>query len=143
MINVNFTPKAGCAFSEKMAMKTVRIAAKFEKKIKGEVEINTVSDKKIKEINRIYRGKDSVTDVLSFAWKEEEGVNEKSLGQIFISCDKIKRQAKEFGVSANEEFVRMLAHGLLHLVGYDHANKKEEKKMFDLQEKIVAETVIK
>jgi probable rRNA maturation factor len=137
MINVNFTAKAGCPFSRKMVIKTAEGAAKFEKKIKGEVEINLISDKKIQEINRNYRGKDSVTDVLSFAWQEEKGGEQGNLGQIFISSDKIKRQAEEYGVPAEEEFVRMLVHGLLHLVGYDHMEKKDEKKMFGLQEKIV------
>jgi probable rRNA maturation factor len=59
------------------------------------------------------------------------------LGQIFIAYPQIKRQAKQYKISEKEEFVRMLVHGLLHLVGYDHNTIKDEKKMLNLQEKIV------
>ena len=117
--------------------RTVKFASGFEKKIIGVVEINLVSSDEIKRLNRIYRGQNKVTDVLSFAWNEEAIIKTKILGQLYISPLKIKSQAKEFDVPENEEFVRMLAHGLLHLVGYEHAKNKQAKRMFDLQEKIV------
>jgi probable rRNA maturation factor len=87
-----------------------------------------------------------VTDVLSFAWQEEWGEKfflpttnqDKHLGQVYICFEKIKIQAKEFKVSARNECTRMIVHGLLHLVGYDHMYDKEAKKMFTLQEKIIA-----
>jgi len=141
MLIINFSGKSGCPFSEEMVKNIAEVTAKFENKIKGEVEINLVGNRKIKEINRIYRGKDCVTDVLSFSWQEGNEAEKNYLGQIFISCDKIKTQAKEYGVPAEEEFVRMLVHGLLHLVGYDHIEIRDEKKMFGLQEKIISKII--
>lgn len=91
------------------------------------LSVSLVGPRKIKELNRKYRHKDSVTDVLSFPLKEE-----KEMGDIFICSGQVKRQAKKIGISFEEELARMLTHGILHLVGYNH-----EKKHFDLQEKIV------
>jgi len=105
------------------------------------VSINFVSRRIMQQMNRKYRGKDRVTDVLSFAVYDGSpaefiGVND--LGDIFICIPVIEKQAREFGVTVEEELFRMLVHGLLHLLGYDHEkSKKEEKKMFDLQEKIL------
>lgn len=136
MVNVFYSTVKACPVTTNEVLRIVDIASGFEKKINGEVEINAISSKKIREINRIYRGKDAVTDVLSFAWNETDRTNT-NLGQIFISYDQIKKQAKEYGISEREEFARMLIHGLLHLVGYDHMKKEDENKMFSLQEKIL------
>lgn len=128
-----------CPFSEKKIIKAVELVKKMERKTKGLVEINIVGDSFIKNINKQYRGFDKVTDVLSFAWQESGGnFSAGWLGQIFISYPQIKRQAKEYGVTVGEEFARMLAHGLLHLAGYDHQIKKDEVNMFKKQEKITA-----
>lgn len=110
----------------------------FEKKIKGDVEINIVGEKEIKSLNKKYRNKNKVTDVLSFAWQEDKKIKSNFLGQIYICLPQIKRQAKEYNVTIKEEFKRMLIHGLLHLVGYDHQIDKDEKKMFALQDKILS-----
>ena len=112
-------------------------AGRFEPKISGAVEVHLVGDARIRKLNKQYRGIDKPTDVLSFAWKEDPGYQGALLGQIYMSVPYIERQAKRFNVSAKEEFVRMLVHGLLHIVGYDHMKDKEAKQMFSLQEKIV------
>lgn len=117
--------------------KIVTEAGKFEKKICGAVEIHLVGDARIKKLNKQYRGIDKPTDVLSFAWNEDPGYKGALLGQIYMSVPYIERQAKRFKVSAKEEFTRMLVHGLLHIVGYDHMETADAKKMFSLQEKIV------
>ena len=106
-------------------------------KVNGEAEVNVVGDKEIKDLNRRYRGKNCVTDVLSFAWTEDKKVKSGLLVQIYICYPQIARQAKELCVGAPEEFARMLAHGLLHLLGYDHIKKTEAGKMFKIQENIV------
>lgn len=141
MITVYVNLAVACPFPEEKIKAVVKQAEKIEPKIKGEVEINVVNDVFIKNINKQYRGRNKVTDVLSFAWSETRAVSGiKNLGQIFICLPRIKRQAKECGVEAKEEFTRMLAHGLLHLVGYDHEKgEKEEKIMSTKQEKIVRE----
>ncbi len=97
----------------------------------------------IKRINRDYRNKDAVTDVISFALLDNEDVVEYEdcieLGDIFINRQRVFSQAKEYGHSVKREFVFLFVHGLLHLLGYDHMNKEDEEKMFSLQRQIVGD----
>lgn len=122
-----------------------KIVFKVLKRMKcknGEVSVNFVSENKIKAINKKYRKKDKITDVISFSAQEGEMVGEeKDLGDIFICIKKIKNQAKEYRVRWEEELTRMLVHGVLHLLGYDHLRASDEKKMIGLQEKIVKTNV--
>lgn len=105
-----------------------------------------VDDKKIHEINRDYRNIDRATDVISFALldddtflvPEEEAIE---LGDIFISIDTCKRQAQEYDHSFERELCFLFVHGVLHLLGYDHMNKEDEKVMISLQKEILDETV--
>jgi len=85
----------------------------------------------MRQLNRQHRGLDRATDVLSF-----------SLGDIFLCPSYIRRQARRFGVSYQEECTRTLIHGILHLTGYDHATQRQAKKMFGLQEKLLQELEI-
>ncbi|MGC8765910.1 MAG: rRNA maturation RNase YbeY [Brevinematia bacterium] len=97
----------------------------------------------IKKLNRAFRGITKPTDVLSFpATEGEEGLleeiegEEKELGDIVISVEKAKEQAREYGVSESEELARLAIHGVLHLLGFDHEkSEEEEKKMFEIQDK--------
>ena len=106
------------------------------------VDVSIIDDKAIHEVNRTYRGIDRPTDVISFAFfddKEEKAVEgvPTSLGQILISYEKAEEQAKEYGHSLNREMSFLFVHGMLHLLGYDHMNEKDEKEMFSLQEEIL------
>ena len=96
-----------------------------------ELSILVVSDAKIRELNRQYRGMDRATDVLSFPQQEEDnGLNHHLLGDIVFSAETAARQAKEHGLSFEEEILLLLIHGILHLLGYDHErSKKNEKQM--------------
>ena len=102
-----------------------------------------VGKNKIRSINRDYRNKDKETDVISFANIDSidydflDGTI--NLGDIFINVDRVLSQAKKYKHSVKREFVFLFVHGLLHLFGYDHMNKKDEKKMFELQERIVGD----
>lgn len=107
-----------------------KILTRF-KSLNKSLSIQFVGEKKIRELNKKYRGVDKVTDVLSFGLEEED------LGDIFICYAQIKKQAKFFQVTAKEEMARMLTHGVLHLLGFEHENKKQERKMFKEQEKLV------
>lgn len=99
-----------------------------------------VDNEKIKEINKIYRNIDKETDVISFALEDDKTFNTdkfRFLGDIYISIDKARSQAVEYGHSLKREICFLSIHGLLHLLGYDHMNKEEEKVMFNLQEEIL------
>jgi probable rRNA maturation factor len=101
---------------------------------KVELSIALVSDAQIRRLNKLYRNKDKPTDVLSFpiGEKVEDWL---ILGDIVISVDTAKRQAQELGYSLEEELKRLLVHGLVHLLGYDHElGGEEEKKFFELEE---------
>ena len=97
----------------------------------------------IKRINREYRENNSETDVISFAFLDDDNTaeyeSEIELGDIFINRNRVYLQAKEYGHSVKREFVFLFVHGLLHLFGYDHMNKEDEKRIIPLQKKIVGD----
>ena len=115
-----------------------------ELKLKGEylTDVTIVDNETIHKINREYRKVDRPTDVISFAFLDEESERNLkggpiNLGQIIISFEKAEEQAKEYGHSLNREMVFLFVHGMLHLLGYDHMNEQDEKVMFELQDKIL------
>ena len=115
-------------------------ALKKEKVQNAEFSIIFVDNEKIKEINRQYRGIDKVTDVISFALEDDRTFpisDIRMLGDIFVSVDKMKTQAQEYGTGEKRECAFLIIHGLLHLLGYDHMTKDEEKIMFKRQEEIL------
>lgn len=138
MIGFDFLKKTKCPITLNLIEKTIKFFSKETKFSKGEVEIIVINDKEMQKINFCYRGKNKTTDVLSFAFQEDKKIKTDFLGQIFISYPQIKRQAKRYKVSEKEEFVRMLVHGLLHLVGYDHDTNVKEQKMFKFQESMIS-----
>ena len=99
-----------------------------------------VDNDEIQNINRTYRNIDRVTDVISFALEDndEKLVGDRILGDIYLCIPRMKEQAKEYNHSEKRELSFLVCHGLLHLLGYDHVNNKEEEKvMFDLQDEIL------
>lgn len=104
------------------------------------VSIVLVDNKRIHEINKTYRNIDAPTDVISFAFQDEStnpNIGLTNLGEIYISLEKTHSQALEYNHSFERELSFLTVHGLLHLLGYDHMNKDDEKEMFDLQDKIL------
>lgn len=105
------------------------------------VTIAIVDDARIHELNRYYRGIDRPTDVLSFAAREGtpllQARKREYLGDIAISLPTAMRQAEEYGHGLRREIAFLTAHGMLHLLGYDHMEPEEEKEMFALQEEIM------
>ena len=91
---------------------------------KAELSIVLTTDRQIQKLNRIYRKKNKPTDVLSFPMDEQW-----LLGDVVISIPTARRQAMEKGVSMRAEVVELLAHGLLHLLGWDHRTDAEDRKM--------------
>ncbi|MBU0437828.1 rRNA maturation RNase YbeY [Staphylococcus succinus] len=118
--------------------------AKTQENIDGEAELSvTFVDKvEIQEINKMYRDKDKVTDVISFALEEDEpeitGLDmPRVLGDIIICTDVANEQAESYGHSFERELGFLALHGFLHLLGYDHMNEQDEKEMFGRQDKIL------
>lgn len=99
-----------------------------------------VGKNRIKTINNKYRNINRETDVISFAEIDSnEGIVDNYLGDIFINKDRVILQAKTYKHSIKREYCFLFVHGLLHLFGYDHMNLKDEKIMFDLQDKIIGD----
>lgn len=98
---------------------------------KAELSILLCDDATIHVLNRDYRKKDKPTDVLAFAMREGEGADPGSdlLGDVVISIDTARRQAAERSRTVKSEVTFLLAHGLLHLLGYDHQTDAEERRM--------------
>lgn len=111
-----------------------------------EVSVAVVGDMAIKKLNKVYRGKDEITDVLSFdemsSAIEKHFAAKDFLGEIVICYQQAKRQAKKARHSLDDEMQLLLTHGFLHLLGYDHEIKKEAQKMRLLEEKIVGQSMI-
>ncbi len=108
------------------------IADVLELKNDSSLSIAFVSEKDIRRLNRVYRGKDKVTDILSFPVSDGE-----MLGELLINYEQAVRQAQEMKHSVRDEVVFLIVHGTLHLLGYDHEKPLDAKNMFSLQTKIL------
>ena len=112
----------------------------MEKVLNCYFDVVIVDNKNIKELNQKYRNIDKETDVISFALEDNNlGLNPniRLLGDIYISIDKAREQAKDYGHSLNREISFLAVHGLLHLLGYNHMDIEDEKVMFAKQEEIL------
>ena len=115
---------------ERILTKGLVLAKPKHKNLKKISEISAVftDDKEIKWFNKTYRGKNKATDVLSFSQLEGEldkATLSDSLGDIMISLDTAIKQAKENDLTTEQEVLRLLIHGMLHLLGYEHVNVDE------------------
>ena len=108
------------AFGEQ-ALKAIG-ASSGSTKAAADATIAFVSDRRIRELNKRFRGFDKATDVLSFPAETDEFAEsqERNLGDIAISVERAATQAKENGLSYEQEIAQLILHGLLHLCGYDH-----------------------
>jgi len=98
---------------------------------RAELSVVVTDDATIQTLNRVWRGKDRPTDVLSFSQVEEQGGRARPLapsaaplvlGDVVLSIETASRQADRFGHSLDEELLRLLVHGVVHLVGHDHVH---------------------
>ncbi len=99
----------------------------------AEVCLTFTDDAMIKKLNTEYREIERPTDVLSFPQDMENNI----LGDIIVSVEKASVQALEKGHDLEQELALLVAHGFLHLLGYDHAEPEEEKRMFALQDRLL------
>ena len=99
------------------------------------VTVAFVSDRAMGELNRLWRHKPGTTDVLSFPAEQDEFERAEGsrLGDVVISVEQAARQAKENGLSLDQEIAQLILHGLIHLCGYDHATDKGEMNRLELR----------
>jgi len=95
----------------------------------SQLSIVVVNDRRIRELNRLYRGRDSSTDVLAFSQLEGDGagIHTEVMGDVVISAETAARQCAEAGDSLEDELDLLAVHGILHLAGFDHVGKASEK----------------
>ena len=96
-----------------------------EQCVVGEIVYAFFNDKEVKDLNNRHLGRDYYTDVLSFNDSCEKTIN----GNIAISVDRVKENAKTFGVAFDHEMLRVMVHGLLHFMGYNDSNEDEKSEM--------------
>lgn len=140
----------------KQTQEILEFAAQKTGKEKKEMAVTFVSNERSHELNLEYRDTDRSTDVISLEYKPELdiAVDEEDLldhpelaemlddfdayiGELFISVDKAREQAEEYGHSFEREMGFLAVHGFLHINGYDHYTPEEEAEMFGLQEEIL------
>ena len=113
-------------------------AAAPEGQATHEVTLVLTDDAEMRELNRVWRGKDAPTNVLSFPSGESQG-EPRLLGDVVLACETVEREAKSQGIATrNDHAAHLVVHGLLHLLGYDHLNEDEALKMETLETEILA-----
>lgn len=125
--------KGGQRLPKKLVQKTLReVSKELVEKGDKRVSIAFVSHSQMKHLNKTYRGKDAVTDVLSFSLDDET-----HLGELILNYGQAKKQAVQMKHIVRHELVFLIVHGLLHLYGFDHETEKEQKVMFEKQARIL------
>lgn len=122
--------------------RVIKRTLKHEKVKNAFFSIIFVDEKEIQKINKEYRKIDKVTDVISFAFEDNNSLqynNIRVLGDIYICIPRMIEQAHDYGHSVKRELSFLTVHGLLHLLGYDHMKKEDEEIMFAKQELILDE----
>ena len=109
----------------KQVKKWISNVIKNHHKKVGEIGYLFCSDEKILEVNKEYLKHDYYTDIITFDYCEEEIIS----GDMFISIDTVKSNALQFSTSAEEELLRVIIHGILHLIGFDDKTDEDEKIM--------------
>lgn len=112
--------------------KTLKIKSKYY------FDVEIVNNEQMHNINKKYRDIDKTTDILSFRLKDsDQNIKLNLLGEIYINIDLAKKQALSNNKTLFYQMTFLFIHGVLHLLEYDHSDKKSYKKMFDLQDKII------
>ena len=120
--------KGGQKLPASLVRKVLSACERGMKKTKAvPLSVAFIGEREMRDLNRTYRGKDKVTDVLSF----------EEVGEILICYPQAKRQAAAMGHSVRDELVFLLVHGVLHAFGYDHERPNDAKHMFPLQTRIL------
>ena len=97
----------------------------MEDKIPGKINVILTSDKHLRKINIDYLDRDYYTDIITFNYSEKQVVN----GDLFISIERVNENAREYEEDSDNELLRVMIHGVLHLIGYDDESVDDKKQM--------------
>jgi len=122
----------------KKIMTLLNLIDEEEEPPESTVNVIFTDDKKIRQLNKSYRGKSRPTDVLSFNVDDEEGEGA-VFGEIYISTETASENAEKFGRTFADEILLLCCHGFLHLLGYDHETDKDFEKMHGREKQYLGE----
>jgi len=133
MVTIEFNNRTKYKFPKTAVYCVFKKANKFLRVKKKQIlSLAFVDEAEIKKLNKRYRGKNKITDVLSFEAREKD-----CLGEIIICPAQAKKQAKEFKQSYQKEIVKLALHGYLHIMGYDHEKEVEAGEMEKLERRVL------
>ena len=141
MVELEYTSflKTPSPISKKRFEKIAQLVAQQQKIRQATASVVLVGERRMRRLNCIYRNKDYVTNVLSFASEDMPipGEDLHDLGDIILCVPKIKKEARVKGVSVRDEMEYLFVHSFLHLLGYDHISDRDFKKMKTVEDSIM------
>ncbi|MBK6290374.1 MAG: rRNA maturation RNase YbeY [Ignavibacteria bacterium] len=136
MLDVSVTNASGARYrGQREMIASVQKALKGHKVTNAKVDIVLLSDSRIRTLNKQYLKHDYATDVITFPLEDQP-----LYGEIYVSLETARRQAKEYQVTVVNELCRLAVHGALHLLGYDDTEKKDREAMEAMENKYIVST---
>lgn len=140
---VSVDPAFGNRLGADWLVGVARITLEMERTPTCQLSVVLTGDEQVRQLNREFAGDDHATDVLSFSLREGEpfasGDDTDRLGEVIVSLEAAARQAEEAGHHVEDEVAHLLVHGVLHLLGYDHAEPSDEQKMRTHERRVLSE----